>query len=188
MKINFLFSKKIWKLLFLIDKEANVKEKAKGCRCGGRLDSCNYQRKPRGIPLHLVEEAFFIFFSLCCSTCRKRTRPPSVRFLGRKVYWGPIFVLAAVLLEKGKSPKKLFGMSNPTLKRWRLYWKEGFSKTDFWKEKKSFFKEPIECCCFATGLFHYYFLQEIKEKTKRALTALLEFLSPLSWQQLLLNV
>lgn len=37
--------------------------------------------------------------SLCCARCRKRRTPPSVRFLGRRVYLAAVVVLACVLRQ-----------------------------------------------------------------------------------------
>ena len=66
----------------------------KACPCGGRLHSANYLRKPRGTPVQLPEQEC-LRFSFCCDRvgCRKRVTPPSVRFMGRKVYFGAIIIL-----------------------------------------------------------------------------------------------
>ncbi len=78
--------------------------------------------------------------SFCCDRdgCRKRVTPPSVRFLGRKVYLGAVVILVSAM-RQGPSPRrvgeltKLFGASRETIYRWREFWNEHFPKTTFWK-------------------------------------------------------
>ena len=62
--------------------------------CGGTLHSACYPRKPRGRPCRLGPE-HDRRFSFCCAIdgCRSRATPPSLRFLGRKVYLAAIVVL-----------------------------------------------------------------------------------------------
>ena len=70
------------------------------CRdCGGPLYRGDYPRKPRGGLLAIAAEALDRRFSLCCGRdgCRRRLTPPSVRFLGRRVYVGAIVVLASAV-------------------------------------------------------------------------------------------
>jgi len=75
------------------------------CRdCGGPLYRGDYPRKPRGGLLAIAAEAFGRRFSLCCGRdgCRHRVTPPSVRFLGRRVYVGAVVILvSAVALAVG---------------------------------------------------------------------------------------
>ena len=63
----------------------------------GPLHRSDYPRKPRGGPALPAEQERR--FSLCCAVCRRRTTPPSVRFLGPKVYYGAVVILAACLAE-----------------------------------------------------------------------------------------
>ena len=72
---------------------------AGGCRhCEGPLHQGNYHRKPRGGIVATAGEAFTRRHSLCCGRrgCRKRALPPSLRFLGRRVYLEVVVVLASV--------------------------------------------------------------------------------------------
>jgi hypothetical protein len=83
-------------LLVELDERITEQVRQAGCaRCGGRLDRADYGRKPRGGAAGPGAEAWAKRLSLCCSRegCRRRSTPPSVRFLGRKVY-----VEVAVLL------------------------------------------------------------------------------------------
>jgi len=64
--------------------------------------------------------------------------PPSVRFLGRKVYLGAVVILVAAM-RQGPSPRrvrelsKLFAADRRTINRWRAFWSERFPLTTFWK-------------------------------------------------------
>jgi hypothetical protein len=69
------------------DRDLSASARAAGCyRCGGALHSARFARKPRGCPAGLSRE-YGQRFSFCCAVdgCRKRTTPPSLRFLGRKL-------------------------------------------------------------------------------------------------------
>src|SRR6516165_3797456 len=80
-------SRSFWSFLLSIDKDLADSTRKQGCSCGGRLHCTNYPRAPRGGPDHLPKE-YRCRFTFCCDRagCRKRMTPPSVRFLGRKVY------------------------------------------------------------------------------------------------------
>lgn len=82
-------------LLERIDQEIVRQVADGGCpRCDGPLHRGDYPRKPRGGLLARAGEAFNRRFSLCCGWCRARCLPPSVRFLGRRVYLEAVVVLA----------------------------------------------------------------------------------------------
>ena len=72
--------------------------RAAGCGCGGRLDRARYPRKPRGGPPGLGAE-YEWRLSFCCARdgCRRRLTPPSVRYLGRRVYLGVVVVLVSAM-------------------------------------------------------------------------------------------
>jgi hypothetical protein len=85
-------------MLAEIDEEIAVGVAASGCPvCGGPLHRGNYLRKPRGGRI-AADQVEAIRFSLCCGQrgCRRRALPPSVRFLGRRVYWEAVVLLASV--------------------------------------------------------------------------------------------
>ena len=74
---------------------------AEPCRyCGGPLHRGDYPRKPRGGLSPSAAEAFGRRFSLCCGRegCRRRATPPSVRFLGRRVYVGAVVIVASAIV------------------------------------------------------------------------------------------
>lgn len=127
-----------WAFLFTVDQDLAKSCHGDGCSCGGRLHRANYPRKPRGADD--LPEQYRYRLSFCCDRdgCRKRVTPPSVRFLGRKVYLGAVVILVSAM-RQGPSPRrvgeltKLFGASRETIYRWREFWKEHFPKTTFWK-------------------------------------------------------
>jgi hypothetical protein len=60
----------------------------------GKLHSAKYKRKPRS-GSKKCEELYR--HSFCCDQdgCRKRHTPPSIRFLGRRIYYGVVVVLVS---------------------------------------------------------------------------------------------
>lgn len=130
----------LFELLFAIDQDLAATARAAGCpACGGRLHSARYPRKPRGSPTVLGPE-YDWRFSFCCAGegCRRRATPPSVRFLGRRVYLGAVVVLVTAL-QAGITPLRaqrlheLLGVTVRTLKRWRSWWRTRFVATAFWR-------------------------------------------------------
>jgi hypothetical protein len=127
-----------WRFLFSIDEDLAATARQQACPCGGRLHCANYPRKPRGI--EELPEPYARRLSFCCERegCRKRVTPPSVRFLGRKVYLGAVVVLVAAM-RQGPSPRRvaelsrLFGADRRTIARWQIFWREQFPRTPFWK-------------------------------------------------------
>lgn len=132
------------------DEDLAAETRAKRCPiCGGRLDSARYPRKPRGAPAALPT-GYEIRFSFCCASedCRRRRTPPSMRFLGRRVYLGAVVVLVTAM-QHGPTPtrvarlQKLFGISLRTLARWREWWRTAFVKSAFWVETRALLAQPV---------------------------------------------
>jgi hypothetical protein len=132
---------------FLLDVDADLAEETRkeGCPCGGRLHCANYPRKPRGAPLPLSEFQC-LRLSFCCDRdgCRKRVTPPSVRFLGRKVYLAAIVIVVSAM-RQGPTPRRVrelskrFGADENTIIRWQTFWREHFPRTPFWKVARARF-------------------------------------------------
>src|SRR5262245_15215104 len=80
-----------WLFLFSIDQDLAETARKQACSCGGRLHCANYPRKSRGTGDDLPPQ-YDCRLSFCCDRdgCRKRVTPPSVRFLGRRVYLGVV--------------------------------------------------------------------------------------------------
>jgi hypothetical protein len=103
------------------------------CRdCGGPLYRSDHPRKPRGGLLAAAAEAFERRFSLCCGRdgCRRRAMPPSVRFLGRRVYVGAVVVVAsaiAVTMIAVSASVRATGVPARTTRRWLRWWHGPFT-------------------------------------------------------------
>lgn len=121
---------------------------AEGCRhCGGPLYQGNYERKPRGGQLAEAGEAFRLRHSLCCGRegCRKRALPPSLRFLGRRVYLEAVVLLASVramALETLRQAREATGVPARTLRRWHTWWTAAFPLSAVWTELRARFVPP----------------------------------------------
>ena len=97
--------------LLRIDQDIGERTRLAGCRiCGGVLHGAAYPRKPRGGPAEL-DPKFDRRLSFCCAKrdCRRRTTPPSVRFLGRRVYLGAVVVVISAMLHGVTPPRLLSG-------------------------------------------------------------------------------
>lgn len=105
------------------------------CRdCGGPLHRGDYPRKPRGGLVGAAAEAFGRRFSLCCGRdgCRHRATPPSVRFLGRRVYVGAVVIVAGVVALAARSARaaaRTTGVPERTTRRWLRWWRGPFTMT-----------------------------------------------------------
>jgi hypothetical protein len=127
-----------WQFLLSVDKGLADAARQERCACGGCLHAAHYRRKPRG-PQNLPLECCYRL-SFCCDRdgCRKRLTPPSVRFLGPKVYLAAVVVLVAAM-RHGPTPRRVrelsahFGADRRTIERWQTFWKEQFSQSPFWK-------------------------------------------------------
>lgn len=153
---------------------------ARCTECGGRLDSANYPRKPRGATK--LPNDYETKFSFCCSRdgCRTRSTPASVRFLGRRVYLGAVVVLACAM-QQGATPVRarrlgeLLGVSLRTLARWRAWWRAAFVESTFWKAARVFLSPALDESGFPLCL-----LERFSPDEEERLTALLHFVRPLS--------
>jgi hypothetical protein len=126
-------------LLRHFDQDLANQCRAQDCpHCAGRLHLARYPRKPRGG--RQWREQYSWRWSFCCSAaaCRKRTTPPSLCFLGRRIYLGAVVALSACM-EQGLSDRRLAALDlvlavpRRTLKRWRVWWQQVFVHTGFWQ-------------------------------------------------------
>ena len=91
----------LFSLLLRIDLDFADQQQRAGCPyCGGPLHHSNYQRKPRGGPDTLAEK-ISVRLSFCCAKeeCRRRTLPPSVLFMDRKVYFRSVILIVLTLRQ-----------------------------------------------------------------------------------------
>lgn len=133
-----------------IDAERARRVQLEGCaHCGGPLDRADYPRKPRG-ELGEAADAYTRRLSLCCRVdgCRSRTTPPSLRFLGRKVYFAALVVIASAigrdtqLVGRGRV-REVKGVPVRTVRRWLVWWQTIFALSAFWTEAKALFAAPV---------------------------------------------
>jgi hypothetical protein len=96
---------------------------------------------------------FEMRLSFCCGEegCRKRTTPASVRFLGRRVYWGVVVLLGAAL-EGGVTAGRVRDLQRliehpierRTLERWVAWWREVLPKSRSWGAMTGLFCRRVE--------------------------------------------
>ncbi len=174
---------RFWRFLFAIDQDFANAIRKNGCPCGGRLHSADYLRRPRGIPGQ-IPECLRIRLSFCCDRdgCRKRVTPPSVRFLGRKVYLGAIIILISAM-RQGPSPRRIrelsarFGVDRQTIARWQVFWREHFQQSPFWKIEGARFKSTVEIISLPYSLVDAFLT---RHRRCRGWTLLLRFLAPIT--------
>ena len=168
--------------LLVFDRDLAASARTARCwLCGGALHSASYDRKPRGCPPGLGQE-YAERFSFCCAAdaCRKRTTPPSLRFLGRKVYLATVVTLISAMLQ-GTTPARLArlstvpGIDRRTLARWRAWWRSSFTDSRFAPVAKAAFMPPLEITGLPISLLDR-FTGDIEQK----LTGVLRFLGPLT--------
>lgn len=171
-----------YRLLLRFDEDLAASERQLGCRvCGQRLEVGDFARKPRGPALGLGER-FARRLSFCCAdrSCRKRRTPPSLRFLGRKVYLGAVVVLISAM-RCGATPRRkqhlheLVGVSRHTLERWRSWWSEQLPASPFWRGLAGTLMPPVELMQMPASL-----LERFAGTLEQRLLSLLRALSPLT--------
>lgn len=168
-------------LLYRFDQDLADQARAQGCPCGGRLDRADYPRKPRGGPADLSPDQE-MRQSFCCHRdgCRSRTTPPSLRFLGRRVYFGvAIIVLAA--MTHGASPRRVaalraeLGVDRRTLARWQRWWRDDFPASRFWREHRARLSPALPADGFPGTLLDRF----APHREPNGIVSLLRFLAPI---------
>jgi hypothetical protein len=168
--------------LLVFDRDLSATTRAAGCgHCGGALHAAAFGRKPRGGPAGLSQD-HARRFSFCCAVdgCRKRTTPPSLRFLGRKVYFATVVTLISAMLH-GTTPARLTrlsivpGIDRRTLARWRVWWRSTFTEGAFAQSAKARLLPPLDIASLPASL-----LDRFAGGIEQKLTALLCFLTPLT--------
>ena len=144
---SILSNARVWDFLKQVDAAEAQACLAAGCpRCGAALHSATYPRKPHGLAADLRVDVRR--FSLCCSVCRRRVKPASVRFFGRRFYVGALFLVVSALALAGgvrlQTVARRCGVPMSTLKRWRRWWLEAFPLTGEWRAKRGELAAPPE--------------------------------------------
>ena len=173
---------RLWPFLVQIDRDLAAKAREGGCPfCGAAVHRADYPRKPRGAD-NLPEE-YGLRFSFCCSAdgCRRRATPPSVRFLGPKVYL-KVLVILVTAMRQGPTPtgfkelRRVFDVSRRTVARWQSWWKETFPKLAFWRSAQARFVPPLDDRALPSALLNVFAGLSTIDK----LLVLLRFLSPIT--------
>ncbi len=163
------------KLLESIDLNEAERAHQEGCRyCGSKLHCAHYGRKAHGVA------GWDKRYSYCCSRCRLRATPVSVRFLGRRIYAGFWVVLVAAL-QQGPTRRRVtilsqeLGITERTLRRWRKWWLGEFVESSFWKGGRALFMPLLEEAEMPLSL-----IDEFKAKKREGLVKLMKFLSSIT--------
>lgn len=141
---DVVLGREFFAALVAIDAEIAQRARAAGClRCGGPLHAGHFERKPRGGRIAAAGEDFSLRFSWCCGRegCRKRMTPPSVRFLGRKVYLEGAILIACVLVplleQSAAVVRRATGIAARTLRRWHAWWQSVFVASALFTELRA---------------------------------------------------
>jgi hypothetical protein len=176
---------RLWPFLRDVDCDLAEKTREGGCPiCGAPLHRSDYGRKPRGA--EDLPEEYSRRFSFSCSAdgCRRRATPPSVRFLGQKVYL-KVLVLLVTAMRQGPTPRtfreleRLFSISRRTLCRWQSWWQDHFPRLLFWRRERARFAPPLDEAALPSALLAAFDTSSSIERMGR----LLLFLSPITTRE-----
>lgn len=172
---NHLADQQLYHLLEKIDADFAEAVRRQGCaHCAGKLHRGDYARKPRGGPRW--DKRFS--FNCAVEECRRRHTPPSVRFLGRRVYAGFIVVLISAMVhglkpERVRCIREQLRIDVRTLERWRQWWLEAFVQSRFWKHARARFMPRLNESRMPLSL-----AQQFVIVTRDGFVRLLRFLAP----------
>ncbi len=175
----FLNDSRFYQFLLRIDEETAAEVRAGGCPCGGVLHSARYPRKPRGIR-EMLDTSYQTRLSFCCAVdgCRRRRTPPSVRFLGRKVYLGVVVILITAL-EHGLTPRRrqwlieTLDLWPQTVSRWRRWWRERFAVSPCWQAWRGYFVPPLAVAELPDALLDKLRGDDLRQRLYRLLRLLM---------------
>lgn len=106
--------------------------------------------------------------------------PPSLRFLGRKVYLATVVTLISAMLH-GTTATRLArlsvvpGIDRRTIARWRAWWVSTFDDSAFAPVARAALVPPVDIAGLPASL-----LDRFSGGIEQKLTALLRFLGPLT--------
>jgi len=138
-------------VLLRIDEQLAVEARARGCpHCGGKLHSAPYPRRPRGWPTEADGTATRLSF--CCYVCRGRVTPPSVRYMGRRVYSAAAMLLWSAVGQRtrpGITTVLCNALEVPqrTLERRKDWWRSTFVESPFWQYARGMFMPLLDDSC-----------------------------------------
>jgi hypothetical protein len=173
--------------LLACDRDLAAEQHARACvHCGAKLDVSHYKRKPRGRPIELGPE-HNERFSFCCRRdgCRGRATPPSLRFLGRRVYLAATVVLIAIV-RSGATVARLERLAEiipvppDTVARWCAWWRDRFTTTPFWRAARARFMPPVDEPLLPGSLLQRFAVLPEASFHNNQLAALLRFIGPIT--------
>jgi hypothetical protein len=97
------------------------------------------------------------------------------------VYAGPVFVLVSAMIhgiteKRAAALRELVGVSRRTLERWRRWWRELFSQSEFWLAARGRFALAPSPSCLPASLVERFG----EPGSDDCALAVLKFLAPLS--------
>jgi hypothetical protein len=103
-----------------------------------------------------------------------------VRYLGRRVYLGAVVVLVTAMVggvtaTRAARLRTWLGVTVRTLKRWRVWWRETFVVSAFWRGARSRFMPPVMIETLPASL-----LERFAGDERARLLHTLAFLAPLT--------
>lgn len=127
------FGSEFFEGLLKLDAEIVEQVRRGRCRhCGGPLHHGDYPRKPREGRCVTPGAGPTRRFSLCCGRegCRRRATPPSLTFIGRRVYLEAVVIVASsvgLAVHRAKEVVRATGVPARTVRRWRVWWAGTFA-------------------------------------------------------------
>ena len=173
----------LFHLLHRIDVDLADGVQSQGCaHCDGPLHDAHYPRKPRGCPVE-IPRRYERRLSKCCGEegCRRRSLPPSVLFMGRRVFWAPVILVVTTLRQQrstgsgAKKLKELLGVSKETLERWMRFYREVFPASESWRRVRGLVGGEVRDQELPSGLLEQFMARF--EEPERAVAGCLRFLA-----------
>jgi hypothetical protein len=174
------FQREFFDALGRADEEITRRVKEGRCPvCRGPLHRGDFQRKPRGALIAAAGEEFVMRLSLCCGRegCRKRATPPSLRFLGRRVYLGAVVIVASAVaqaLTTAEAIRKATGVPARTTRRWLGWWQGAFLSTEVFAALRA------RLVGVAVAELPASILRRLEDTPERRIRSLLTWLKPLT--------
>ena len=103
-----------------------------------------------------------------------------MRYLGRRVYLGAVVVVVSamsggVTATRAARLRQWFGVTVRTLKRWRLWWRQTFIASAFWRGAQGRFVPPVRIDTLPASLLERFVGDE-----RTRLVHTLAFLAPMT--------
>lgn len=107
--------------------------------------------------------------------------PPSLRFLGRKVYLGVVVTWLTAMREgvterRAAELRRVVGASRQTVARWRAWWREVFPFTAFWRAARGLVSPTVVEAGLPSSLLGQFAGADDVERIVR----FLDFIKPLT--------